>query len=197
MVELKAFLGLLYFGGLKNDNQNNSAELWSSEFGYTIYRATMNIRRFEFIAGRIRFDDKTTREEGKKTDGLAAVREIWDLFINNCQMNYTPSEFLTVDEQLLGYRGRFSFKVYIKSKPDRYGIKIVTLNDAKTHYLYNAIPYVGKVNPPDNEKIPSYYIQKICEPVYNSNRNITKYATTGLLPSKFSKKCIKIIILRW
>ncbi|XP_071634383.1 piggyBac transposable element-derived protein 4-like isoform X1 [Temnothorax longispinosus] len=173
MVELKAFFGLLYFAGLKNDNRINIAELWSYEFGSSIYRATMNVRRFEFIADRIRFDDKTTRAERKQTDGLAAVREIWDIFINNCQTNYTPSEFLTVDELLLGYRGRFSSKVYIKSKPDRYGIKIITLNDAKTHYLYNAIPYAGSVNPPANETIPSYYIRKICEPIYHSNRNIT------------------------
>ncbi|XP_071645715.1 piggyBac transposable element-derived protein 4-like [Temnothorax longispinosus] len=173
MVELKAFLGLLYFSGLKNDNRIGITELWSYEFGSSVYRAAMNVRRFEFISARLRFDDKTTRAERRRTDGLAAVREIWDIFINNCQTNYTPSEFLTVDEQLLGYRGRFSSKVYMKSKPDRYGIKIVTLNDAKTYYLYNAIPYAGRVNPPANEKIPSYYVRKLCEPIYHSNRNVT------------------------
>jgi len=45
----------------------------------------------------------------------------------------------------LDFREKFSAKIFIKNKPDRYGTKIITLNNAKTYYLYNAIPYVGKV----------------------------------------------------
>ncbi|KAF7380307.1 hypothetical protein HZH66_014662 [Vespula vulgaris] len=44
---------------------------------------------------------------------------------------YTPSQHCTIDEQqLLSTKCRCSFKVHIKSKPDKYELKIMSLNDA-------------------------------------------------------------------
>ncbi|KAF7381276.1 hypothetical protein HZH68_016151 [Vespula germanica] len=44
---------------------------------------------------------------------------------------YTPSQDCTIDEQqLLSTKCRCSFKVHIKSKPDKYELKIMSLNDA-------------------------------------------------------------------
>lgn len=77
-----------------------------------------------------------------------------------------------IDEQLLGFRGHFGARVYIKSKPARYGIKIICLNDAKTHYLYNAMPYTGQVIT-QKEQAPEYYVRVLCEPLYHTNRCIT------------------------
>ncbi|XP_071052585.1 piggyBac transposable element-derived protein 4-like [Onthophagus taurus] len=171
--ELKAFIGLLYFGGMQNNNRVNLTEIWSREFGSKLHKATMSQRRFEFISCRLRFDDKATRSARRLEDALAPIRQIWDIFIQNCQNNYTPSQFLTIDEQLLGFRGRFSGRVYIKSKPARYGIKIVSMNDAKTFYMYNAIPYTGKVQTEQGESVPSYYVRKLSEPIHNTHRNIT------------------------
>lgn len=54
--------------------------------------------------------------------------------MENCIKLYEPSSKMTVDEQLLGFRGRCPFHIYIKSKPDKYDIKIVMLNDAETAY---------------------------------------------------------------
>lgn len=173
LTELKAFLGILYLCGVQNSSKVNLSELWSHEFGSTFCRVTMSRRRFEFISCRLRFDDKTTRTARRAKDGLAPIREIWDMFMTNCQNNYNPSEFMTIDEQLLGFRGRFSARVYIKSKPARYGIKIVTMNDAKTFYMYNAIPYTGRIRTEPGESVPSFYVRKLSEPIHNTNRTIT------------------------
>jgi hypothetical protein len=86
---------------------------------------------------------------------------------------YTPFEHCTIDEQLLGYRGKCPFRVFIKSKPDKYGIKIVMLNDAKTFYMLNAIPYTGKFTPPNKEPIASHYVKALSEPIHGTYRNIT------------------------
>lgn len=171
--EIKAFVGLLYFAGVKKSAHVNIDELWSIEFGYTLFHAVMSARRFKFLAARLRFDDKNTRVERRKNDLLAPIRDLWEKFIQNCTTNYTLSEEVTIDEQLFGFRGRFAAKVYIKSKPQRYGIKIICLNDAKTHYLYNALPYTGRVNTLAGESVPSYYIRTLCQPIYGSNRNVT------------------------
>ncbi|XP_024881294.1 uncharacterized protein LOC112460711 isoform X1 [Temnothorax curvispinosus] len=170
--EIKAFIGLLYFAGVKKSAHVNIEELWSTEFGHALFKAVMCSRRFGFLAARLRFDDKNTRAERRKHDLLAPIRDLWEKFIQNCMTNYTPSEEMTVDKQLFGFRGKFPAKVYIKSK-ERYGIKIMCLNDATTYYLYNALPYVGKENTLADESIPSYYVRTICQPIYGSNRILT------------------------
>lgn len=81
------------------------------------------------------------------------------MFIKNCRNNYNLSTNVTTDEQLLSFRGRFSAKVYIKSKSARYKIKIVNLNDAEIHYLFNDIPYMERVTTRITGIIPSYYVR--------------------------------------
>ena len=141
-----------------------------------LYKAVMSAKRFKFITQVLRFDDRTTRVACKAVDPFTHIREIQNLFIANCTSYYNPGKCVTIDEQLLPFRGRCSFKMYIPSKPDNYGIKILMLNDSETFYMINAIPYVGKVNPAELEEkegIPSYFVRKLVEPIKNSGRNIT------------------------
>lgn len=39
--------------------------------------------------------------------------------------------------------------------------------------MINALPYVGKVNKLAKESVPSYYVRKLCEPIYHRERNVT------------------------
>lgn len=172
IVELKAFIGLLYKAGVKRNSHINVSELWSVRDGDSFFRMTMPLNRFKFLLTTIRFDDKTTRGVRKQQDKLAAIREVWDKFIKNCTNSYTPYEYCTIDEQLMGFRGKCPFRIYMSSKPDKYGLKIVMLNDARTSYMVNAIPYCGKVDT-RNEPVPSYYVRRLAEPIMGTNRNIT------------------------
>ncbi|KAG8334202.1 hypothetical protein J6590_108635 [Homalodisca vitripennis] len=61
----------------------------------------------------------------------------------------------------------------MRSKPDKYGLKIIMMNDAKTYYMVNATPYAGKFKPPNNEKVPSYYVRTLSQTIHGTNRNIT------------------------
>lgn len=171
--EMYAFLGLFYAAGVMRSNRVNLSDLWSSDFGVDIFRATMSLRRFQFLSSCIRFDDKNTRPIRKESDKLAAIREVWDAFIKNCTSYYTPHEYVTIDEQLVGFRGKCPFKVYFPQKPDKYGMKIVMLNDAKTFYMVNAIPYIGAVPKEKGESVPEYYVRKLSEPLHGTNRNLT------------------------
>lgn len=171
--EMIAYIGLLYLAGVHKDSKRNLEELWSTDLGFSIYRATMSLPRFRFISTCLRFDDKATRQERIRDDRLAAIRYLWDTFVERCRAYYTPFQHCTIDEQLLGFRGRCGFRVYMKSKPDRYGLKIVMLNDCKTSYMLNAIPYIGKVKTLNSEPVPTYYVRKLSEPICGTNRNIT------------------------
>ena len=79
----------------------------------------MGQERFELLTKYLRFDDKRTREARRSIDKLAAFRDIWDEFVRKCQENYVPGEEICVDEQMVPFRGRAPFKIYMRSKPDR------------------------------------------------------------------------------
>ncbi|XP_066251428.1 piggyBac transposable element-derived protein 4-like [Euwallacea similis] len=76
---------------------------------------------------------------------------------------------------LVGFRGRCPFRMYMKAKPVKYGIKIMCLCDFKTHYLVNAFVYTGKMNEPNPRKlsISTRSVLALVEPIANSNRNVT------------------------
>lgn len=133
----------------------------------------MTHRRVIFLLASLRFDDKNIRPVRIESDKFACIPEIWDLFVNNCTTYYEPHTHCTIDEQLLSFRGRCSFRMYMPAKPDKYGLKIVLINDATTHYMFNAILYIGTIDKDPNEAVPSYYMRKLSESIYNTGRNIT------------------------
>lgn len=104
-LELLSLLGILIFGGCQRDNHLSVEELWSPELGAPMYRAAMGQFRFEFLMRCLHFDDPATRLERRAADKFAPIRNIFDIFNDNCQKLYSPGENLTVGQQLLGFRG--------------------------------------------------------------------------------------------
>ena len=128
--ELMAFIGLTILGGSEKNWDVSIRELFESPLHNPMSKATMSIRRFENICRFLRFDDKRTRVTRLETDHLAAFRYVWDLFLVNCRQRFIPSDCITVDEQLVPFRGRTKFMQYMKSKPAKYGRKIFWVCDA-------------------------------------------------------------------
>lgn len=60
-----------------------------------------------------RFDDKDTRTERRETDKLASLREVFEISINKMKNVNIQSEYTTIDEQLVEFRGQSSFKMYM------------------------------------------------------------------------------------
>jgi hypothetical protein len=50
---------------------------------------------------------------------------------------------MSVDESLMMWKGRLSWKIYIPSKHARFGIKSFKLSEAKSGYVWNFIIYIG------------------------------------------------------
>ncbi|XP_066982812.1 piggyBac transposable element-derived protein 4-like [Macrobrachium rosenbergii] len=142
-MELKALLGMLIMAGARKDNHLTTEEMFSPALGCPFYRSAMSERCFAFLMRSLRFDDAATRTDSLKTDKFASIREVWNTVIQHCIGNYSPGPHLTVDEQLLAFRGRCSFCIFIPNKPAKYGIKLVMACDAESHYTCNAIPYCG------------------------------------------------------
>lgn len=174
--EMKAVIGLFFLAGVLRSNHLSIFELWAQDgTGIELFSATMALRRFRFILRCLRFDDVTTRAERRTVDKLAAIREVFESVNSNFKKHYCVGEYTTIDEMLLAFRGRCSFRMYIPNKPSRYGIKVFSLVDAKTYYTLNLEVYTGKQ--PDGPFFVSTaakdVVERLCEPISQSKRNVT------------------------
>ena len=135
---MQALFGLLYLAGVLKSNRLNLKDVYDMNgTGVEIFRLTMSMNRMLFLLRNLRFDDAETHNERKNVDKLAPIRDIFDNFVNNCKSAYTPYEYVTIVEKLEAFRGRCGFKQYTPSKPNKYGIKIFALADAKCFYTCN------------------------------------------------------------
>ena len=144
--EILAFIGLLILSGVFRSIREPISDLYSEDpnRGKPIFPATMPRDRFKAILRFIRFDNLDTRLERLQTDKLAPIRFVFDSINSSLNKAYMPNINLTIDEHLCRYRGKCPFKQYIPSKPDKYGIKVFVLADAKTFYPLNLEIYTGK-----------------------------------------------------
>ena len=69
-------------------------------------------------------------------DKLFKVRKLVDLVLPKFESEYTLHAPVTIDEAMIPFKGRLSFKQYIKNKPTKLGIKAFVLSDATNGYVY-------------------------------------------------------------
>lgn len=143
-IELRAYVGLLLFAGVFRSYGEFIGELWDDFTGRTVFRATMSMKRFKEITRMMRFDDKGDRAERRSRDKLAPIREVFDKWSQNLKTLYNPGPNVTVDEQLIPFRGRCPFTQYIPSKPAKYGIKVWACCDSDSFYALNMQIYTGR-----------------------------------------------------
>ncbi|KFM65393.1 PiggyBac transposable element-derived protein 4, partial [Stegodyphus mimosarum] len=193
-VEIRALFGLLYLCGLHKSSHTNTQDLWASDgSGIEILRNTMSYKRFNFLLRYLRLDNVTNREARKKLDKLAAVREFFADFNENCQKIHIIGEYVTIDEKLEKFRGRCFFRQYIPSKTAKYGIKIFALVDSRTFYSYSMEIYEGQQpeGPFRVENSPFQITKRLCTPLFRSGRNVTMdnwYTSYPLAKELLSKK---------
>ncbi|KAG6465263.1 hypothetical protein O3G_MSEX015034 [Manduca sexta] len=162
--KIEALIGLLFYAAVNKDIRKSTTEMWAPTS--CLYKSIISESRFNFLLLCLRFDDKDSRD---KEDKFAPIREAWKIFIDSCMKAYQPGYYATIDEQL-GFRGKCSFRVYISSKPDKYGMKIVSICDAKAYYMFDASPYIGKGT---KAKTAADYVTKLAKSIKGSGRNIT------------------------
>ena len=77
-------------------------------------------------------------------DKFSAFREVFEMFNKQYARNYSPNDFLDIDETLYTTRGSIGFKTYNKDKPAKYELNFRSLRSARKAYVYYTIPYCGK-----------------------------------------------------
>ena len=172
--EMKAFIGLFLLAGVYKSNHEPVKSPWSSSEGLPVFTAAMSRNIFTEIQKYLHFDNRATRAHRQATDKLAAFRDFWMLFQAQLPKYYIPGTDSCVDEQLVAFRGRCSFKQDIPSKPAKYGLKRWWCCDAQTSYPLKGDIYLGR-QPGEQREIGqgARVVKELVGHWYRSGRNIT------------------------
>nr|CAI5855560.1 unnamed protein product [Callosobruchus analis] len=136
--EIKTFLA---FGQVSTTNVRRYFSFKDILYFHPIFPFAMSARRFELIL-------RVLCCAPPKSKGKEKVPTFLDLLISQYQSAYGPTRELFLDESLLHFRGRLAFRVYIKNKKKRYGIKFFELTTSDG-YVLNMEMYSGKINEND------------------------------------------------
>ena len=72
------------------------------------------------------------------------IQPLINLLLPIIKSNYIPDKQVAVGEAIITFRGRVSFRQYIKGKPNPWGIKAYALSNSKSGYMHNLLIYYGK-----------------------------------------------------
>ena len=145
--------------------------------------------RFQSILMFLHFADNSQYNVNyPDRDRLFKVRPIVDFLVSKFKMVYTPEVNVSIDEELLLWKGRLGFKQYIPNKRSRFGIKMFSLCEV-SGYLWNSFVYLGKeANVPAEE---AEYVKQLGKsgavvPKLMSNiyRKVTICTSTIGIPAK-------------
>ena len=124
--------------------------------------------RFLLILRFLHFaDNKNFNPADPARDRLYKIREVSEMIKKRCSEVFYPAKLLSIDESLVLFKGRLSFKQYIKSKRARFGIKlfqICTTNGILLDYMIYHVNMANQLIDMEDglitEKIPITLMQK-------------------------------------
>lgn len=141
VVDIAHYLGLTILMGVLPAARQWMYWAVGKPYYVPIFTATMPYRRYKQIARYFHFCNNEALID--PSDRLAKVRTVMEYLVEKFKAYYLPNKELSLDEGVLGWRGRLIFKVYNPDKPDKYGIKLYILCEAKSGYVFNFSVYHG------------------------------------------------------
>ncbi|XP_069819668.1 piggyBac transposable element-derived protein 4-like [Dendropsophus ebraccatus] len=154
VAEIKKFLGLTLLMGVVKKPSIRS--YWSVRATHStpVFAAIMSRTRYETLMRFMHFNDKAQcpPRNDPNFDRLYKLRPLLSLLQQTFLTVYTPDKQLAVDESLMNFKGRLSFRQFTPSKRARYGVKVYKVCESPTGYTCNFFIYEGRdrqLNPPD------------------------------------------------
>ncbi|XP_040070609.1 piggyBac transposable element-derived protein 4-like [Ixodes scapularis] len=143
--ELMTFFALIILQGVIEKPDVKS--YWSTRevLRTPAFGDVMSRDRFMLIMKFLHFTDNEAPVDGHPNPKL---RKLWSVLTRMTEMFqtlYTPERDVSVDESLLRFKGRLSWKQYMPLKRARFGVKFFVLCESSSGYIWNMLMYMGKV----------------------------------------------------
>ena len=118
--EMKLFIGIILAMGVHQLPQLE--DYWSSHplLGAKGIVAGMSYRRFRVLSCLHLVNNSTAVRRGDAGfDKLHKIRPLLDIIQQNIQSSYNPHREVSIDEAMVGFKGRSSLKQYMALKPTK------------------------------------------------------------------------------
>ena len=188
--ELKAYFGLCIIMGI--NTLPRIAMSWSSNryIGNIGVQETMTKNLFEEISQYMHFSDSTQEPQrgDDDYDRLFKVCRIMNMVLSNFKRVYDPSKNTSINEGMIAYKGRLSFRQFMPAKRTKYSIKVWMVADAKNGYISNFAVYLGQAE--NNHGLRYDVVMKMTAPFLNNYRHIffdNFFTSTRLLDHLFAQ----------
>ncbi|KAK3791487.1 hypothetical protein RRG08_055512 [Elysia crispata] len=147
--ELLKYFAVLIAMGI--DKRASLVDYWSQKpYMYTKwYHEIFPRDRFELIHSSMLHCSDTPAQSKEKIEPFV------NSLLTTFQGAYYPFENLSLDEMVIGWKGRFRHKTYNACKPKKYHVKTFGLCDSATGYVINVLIYFGAETSYDPEMDPN------------------------------------------
>ena len=110
---------------------------WVSEIPF--FSRILSRDRFELIFWLLHVGRPVPGSQRK----IDKVKSFLNVLLTKFHSSYDMGCNISVDETMVGFRGKFASKQYMPKKPQKWGIKAFTLADSSTGYINNILMYMG------------------------------------------------------
>ena len=145
--EMKLFMGITMIMGVHKLPEME--DYWSGDalLGVPGIVAGMSFKRFKAIRHCLHLNDNTTAAKRGEPgfDRMHKVRPLMDLVNTNTKNAYHPHREISIDEAMVGFKGRNRMKQYMPMKPTKRGFKMWNGCDAHNGLTLVHQPYTGSV----------------------------------------------------
>ncbi|XP_046726710.1 piggyBac transposable element-derived protein 4-like [Silurus meridionalis] len=191
--DVKAYMGLIILAGVYRSRGESTGSLWDDRSGRAVFKATMSLSRFHEISRALSFNDKLKKAARQRDDKLAPIRTLWEMWAPRLQMLYNPGRDVTVDEQLVAFKGRCRFRQYMPKKPAKYGLKLWIICDAVTSYAWRCSPYLGKTENAPEVGQGMRVVKELTEGLQGVTVTCDNFFTSYPLAQELLKKKISLV----
>ena len=171
--KLKAYFGVCMIMGI--NQLPRIADYWKDNLGNTGIKQKMTRNRFQEISQLLHFTDSTrTPAHGKNVyDQLYNVRPVLNAVLENSQRCYSPNKHIAMDEGMIAFKGRLSFRQYMLAKPTKYGIKVWMAVNLKNGYVISYDVYLGSEEGVQRiHGLGNDVVMKMIQPYMNKNHHV-------------------------
>ncbi len=137
-IEMKGFMAVVVNMGIVQ--LNDMKEYWSTSvlIDISFFRNVLSRDRFFQILGVLHVGEINGRNKESK------IQPFIDIILPKFQSTYILHLQVAIDESVINFKGRVSFRQYLKGKPHPWGIKAFVLADSITGYVQNLTIYYGR-----------------------------------------------------
>lgn len=162
--EIERYLGVLIVMGLVHMPRYEL--YWSKELRFPPVADVLSRQRFSDINKFIHFNDNSKQilqRTDSNYDRYFKIRPLLDALRASC-LSVEPEEKMSVDEQMIPYKGKNSLRQYLPKKPKKWGFKVMA-RCGVSGITYDFCLYAG-IGPTVEESCgyqPGDFVIKLCE----------------------------------